>query len=573
MGGQAYGWYDRDLASSVKSEYHWQLMNIINELYSLGLIRIPNSLIKDIDIVSTLDIPCTNIEDMSKLLYKEHIIEDTKYRKLTKKYKEVLDSLDNSLKDKIKILAWQNTERETYQAMEGTIYNLNTMHSRAGGQTPFSSVNIGTDTSKEGKLIAKCLLLAYEKGLGKGEQPLFPNIIFKIKKGINYEPNDPNFDLLLLALRVSSIRMFPTFSFQDASINKDFPEDIPIMGCRTRIAWNKHKPMDKQSCEGRGNLSFTSINLPHIALSTIYNPNRQLTLKNTIERYNIKIPEKYKDIEIIPNFFNLLEEVLDITVKQLLKRFNYQCSFKKSDFPFLMNGAWMDSEKLNKNDTLYDMLKHGTLGIGFIGLAETLYALVGEHHGQSKDAQKLGIEIVKFMNNYAIISSEKYNLNFGILGTPAEGLAGKFISKDKNIFGSIKGVTDKEWYTNSFHIPVEFNINIYDKIKLEGEYAKYCAGGSITYVELNESPLGNIKAYYKIIQTMYESDVVYGAINFPADRCLDCGEFGIIEQECPHCKGTNISRIRRITGYLAEESNFNYAKKMEMKNRVSHIKL
>lgn len=442
-------------------------------------------------------------------------------------------------------------------------------------QVPFSSINIGTDTTKEGRLIAKCLLLAYEKGLGKEEQPIFPNIIFKVKDGVNYEPDSPNFDLLLLSLRVSSKRLFPTFSFQDATINKGFPEDVPTMGCRTRISWNRHSK--RQTCEGRGNLSFTTINLSGIALEVKFNDKTYKNFKcdfyNLCRKYKINIPKEYRYISIIKTFFIELNKYIDIVTKQLYDRYRYQCTFKVEDFPFLMSGIWMGSEELKKGDSLESIIKHGTLGIGFISLAECLVALVGEHHGQSNVANKLGLEIVKFLNTKAEYASNFYNLNYAVIATPAEGLTGKFSSKDNKIYGKIKGVTDKEWYTNSFHIPVEYEISIFDKIKIEGEYSKYCGGGSITYVELNESPLGNIDAYYKIIQAMHDADVVYGAINFPCDRCKDCGHFGIIPHECPVCGSFDISRIRRITGYLSEEDNFNYAKKCEKNHRVKHLNI
>lgn len=571
MGGQAYGWFDRDLVNSVKREFEWQKMNTINTLSFLGFID--NISEEDKEVVKSLD--TEDLQELSELVYAEQKIVDDKYNELKAKYKDVFEKLPENLQNKISSLAWFNTEEETLQAMEATIFNLNSMHSRAGAQVPFSSINIGTDTTREGRLVAKTLLLAYEKGLGKGEQPIFPNIIFKVKEGVNYEPNSPNFDLLLLSLRVSSKRLFPTFCFQDATINKDFPEDVPTMGCRTRISWNRHSK--KQSCEGRGNISFTTINLSGIALDVRFNDKTYKNFKsdfyNLCREYKINIPEEYRYLTIVKTFFLELNKYVNTVVDQLYTRYNYQCTFKKEDFPFLMNGVWMDSEKLSKGETLKNLIKHGTLGIGFIALAECLVSLVGKHHGECEVANKLGLEIVKFLNVKADEASEFYNLNYAIIATPAEGLTGKLISKDKKIYGEIQGITDKNWYTNSCHIPVEYEISIFDKIKIEGSYSKYCAGGSICYVELNESPLGNVDAYYKIIQTMHDADVVYGAINFPCDRCKDCGHFGIIERDCPVCKSKNVSRIRRITGYLAEEENFNYAKKCEKDHRVKHLNI
>lgn len=574
-GGQAYGWYDRDLAPSIKREYEWQLMHIINTNIKSGFLDGGLSK-KDMSKIENLKCDThPTLDDMCDLIYAEREIIDKEYNEIKLRYMDILESLDREHKDKIKNLAWEYTEEETFQAMEATVHNLNSMHARAGAQVPFSSINVGTDMSKEGRLLLKCLLLAYEKGLGKGEQPLFPNICFKVKSGVNYEPNTPNFDLLLLALRVSSKRLFPTFNFQDATINKDFPEDVPIMGCRTRISWNRHAK--KQTCEGRGNNSFATMNLPNLGLESKFEKVRKHDFKREFYRlcktYNISIPEVYKYNDAVKALFVKINDTADVIIHLLVERFKYQCSFKKADFPFLMNGSWMNSETLKPNDTLYDMLKHGTLGMGYIGLAECLVAVVGKHHGESNNANKLGHAITKFLKKKCDKASDEYDLNFALLSTPAEGLSGKFISKDKKTYGIVKGVTDKEWYTNSCHIPVEYKINIFDKIKIEGAYSKYSDGGSITYVELDESPLGNIQAYYKIIQAMYEADVVYGAINFPCDRCRDCGEFGVIDGDCPHCGSSNISRIRRITGYLAEQDDFNFAKKAETKHRVVHMKL
>lgn len=517
-GGQAFGWYERDMSPYVKAEYNYQSKFIKTILDKIGVKN-----------------------------YKEYEIEK---------------------------LAWEKTEEETLQAMEGVVFNLNTMHSRAGAQIPFSSINIGTGITKEERLITKCLLLAYEKGLGKGEQPLFPNIVFKVKSGINYEPGTPNHDLLRLSMRVSANRLFPTYNFQDCSLNKNFPEDVPSMGCRTAVRWDRHS--EKQTCEGRGNNSFTTIDNPGIALECKYGESQTIEsleekfviLKN---KYGIKIPETYIDLELVKRYFVKLDDYIEIAFRQLLARFKYQGTFTVNDFPFLMSGVWMGSENLGKNDKLIDVIKHGTLTIGYIGIAETLKCLVGKHHGEDKDALDLGIQIVRFMHGKTVVASELYDLNFSVIATPAEGLTGKLVLRDKELYGEIEGVTDKEWYTNSSHVPVEYNISLFEKIRIEGLFVKYCNGGSITYVELNESPGENIDAIYSIIQFMYENDIAVGAINFPCDRCLDCGHFGIIEGDiCPICGSRHISRIRRITGYLAEIENFNYAKLQEALHRVKH---
>lgn len=478
--------------------------------------------------------------------------------------------------EEISKLAWQRTDEETYQAMESLIGNLNTMHSRAGAQVPFTSVNIGTGTTKEQRMIIKNLLLAYEKGLGKGEQPLFPNIIFKVKDGVNYEEGTPNHDLLRLAMRVSAIRLFPTYNFQDCSLNKNFGEDVPSMGCRTAVRKDRHAINGHETCESRGNISFTTVNNPGIALECKYGNTKEIrnidTKFNKLkEKYKFNIPKVYVGNKLVYKYFIKLNEYIDIAIKQLVERFKYQGEFTVNDFPFLMSGLWLESEKLKPNDKISSVLKHGTLGVGCIGIAETLKCLVGSHHGECKNAFMLGKAIVKFMYEKTEKAAELYDLNFALIGTPAEGLTGKLLSHDVERYGIIEGVTDKEWYTNSTHIPVEYEISLFEKIKLEGEFIKYFKGGSITYVELKESPGENIEAIYSIVKAMHDSDIAVGSINFPCDRCLECGHHGLIEgEECPICNGTRISRIRRITGYLAEIENFNYAKYKEAINRVKH---
>jgi anaerobic ribonucleoside-triphosphate reductase len=517
-GGQAFGWFDRDLAPYVVKEYEWQVKNLKDNLSSLGITD-----------------------------YDEEKIEKT---------------------------AWDNTEKETFQAMESLVFNLNSMHSRAGAQVPFSSINMGTDTSKEGRLVTKMLLLAYEKGLGKGEQPLFPNIIFKVKSGINFEPDTPNYDLLMLSLRVTSKRLFPNYVFQDSTLNRDFPEDVPVMGCRTRISWNRHKPANEQTCEGRGNTSFTTVNTVGIALKCKYrlkyNDKTEKAFNDLVSKYQIVIPQVYNDSKLVRKYFVELNKYVDIVIEQLLDRFAYQGMFVKKDFPFLMSGVWMDSDKLNKLDTVADVIKHGTLTIGFIGLAETLTCLVGHHHGEDSNADALGLEIVKFIRKKADEAAETYDLNFSVVATPAEGLCEKLVTIDKAKYGEIKGVTDKAWYTNSFHVPVEYKIGMFKKIEIEGKYHSYCNGGQISYIELKEAPVNNADGLYEILRHMKENDMSYVALNFPVDRCRQCNLTGIIEQNCPACGSSDISRIRRITGYLAELDNFNNGKKQEALHRVSH---
>ncbi len=432
-------------------------------------------------------------------------------------------------------------EDEVYQAMEALIYNLNSMHSRAGAQVPFSSLNLGCETSPEGRLVTSCLLRAYEKGLGRGETPIFPNIIFRLKKGINFEPQDPNYDLFKLAMRVSANRLNPTFAFMDATFNSMYGDQVAYMGCRTRVIGNRH---GLETTDGRGNLSFTTINLPRIAIKA------------------------GGDLEI---FFTELERVLTLAARQLYHRYRIQSRLKVKDMPFLMGqGLYLDSEKLKQDDTIASVIKHGTLSIGFIGLAETLLVLTGKHHGQDPQAQRLGLEIVNFMRKSVDSFAEEYDLNYTLLATPAEGLSGRFIGLDRRRFGVITRVTDKEYYTNSFHVPVNFEISSFDKIVIEGPYHSLTNAGHISYVELTSPPINNLEAYEQLIRHMAATNMGYAGINFPVDECLGCYFRGIIPEECPTCGSTNIRRIRRITGYLSTVDRFNDAKQAELRGRVGH---
>lgn len=451
--------------------------------------------------------------------------------------------------------AEKETDRATYQAMEALIHNLNTMNSRAGAQTPFSSINYGMDTSAEGRMVIKNVLLANEAGLGNGETPIFPIQIFRVKEGVSYNPEDRNYDLFKLACRVSAKRLFPNFSFVDAPFNLKYydgtPEtEIAYMGCRTRVIGNVYDK-SREICNRRGNLSFTSINLPRIAIRARGD---------------------------ITWFFEELDRKIDLVVDQLLERFRIQCSKKVKNYPFLMgNGVWLDSEKLGPEDTLEEVLKHGTLSVGWIGLAEALTALIGEHHGQSERAQNLGLEIVSHMRKRMDEYSDKTGLNFSLLATPAEGLSGRFVKIDKKIYGEIPGVTDKDYYTNSFHIPVKFHISAFDKIKKEAPYHALTNAGHISYVELDGDPAKNVDAFEKVIRAMHDEGIGYGSINHPVDRDPVCGYTGIIDDVCPKCgrhegeNGGNFDRIRRITGYLVGTlDRFNDAKRAEEADRVKH---
>ena len=467
---------------------------------------------------------------------------------------------DTALLKRAQAFAWEQalkeTDKATYQAMEALIHNLNTMHSRAGAQVPFSSINYGTDTSPEGRMVMKNILLATEAGLGNGETPIFPIQIFKVKEGVSYNPGDPNYDLFKLACQVSAKRLFPNFSFLDAPFNFQYyktghPEtEIAYMGCRTRVMGNTYDPTH-EIVYGRGNLSFTSINLPRLGILSNAN---------------------------LPAFYANLDALIKLSIDQLLERFEIQCRKKVRNFPFLMgNGVWLDAEKLGPDDEVREVLKHGTLTVGFIGLAECLKALVGQHHGESAKTQKLGLEIVTHMREKMDEAAQKYKLNFSLIATPAEGLSGRFVAIDRKRFGSIPGVTDREYYTNSFHVPVYFPISAYKKIQLEAPYHCLTNGGHISYVEVDGDPTKNLDAFESIVRCMKESGIGYGAINHPVDHDSVCGFNGIIDNACPQCGrteagGPDFERIRRITGYLVGTlDRFNNAKRKEEGDRVKHL--
>ncbi len=456
--------------------------------------------------------------------------------------------------------AIEKTERIVYQAMESFVHNLNTMHSRAGAQVPFSSINFGTDTSREGRLVVHKYLLAVESGLGKGETPIFPISIFKVKEGVNYNPKDPNYDLFELACSVSAKRLFPNFAFIDSPFNlafyreDDYDTEVAYMGCRTRVLANVVDEK-KAITPGRGNLSFTTINLPRIAI-----------------KHGIVNNEKAD----MNKFYEELEQKMEMVKNQLLDRFAIQCRKRVFNFPFVMGqGNWIDSEKLGRNDNLRRTLKHGSLSIGFIGLAETLVALMGKHHGESEEAQKLGLEIITFMREKIDQFAEKNKLNFTLLASPAEGLSSRFTNLDRAIYGKIKGITDKEYYTNSFHIPVNYKTNISSKIAIEAPYHAFANAGHITYIELEGNPHDNIAAFMKIIRKMKEANIGYGAINHPLDRDPICGFSGVINDQCPGCgrleDDVRFERIRRITGYLVGSvERFNNGKRAEERDRIKH---
>ncbi|MCI5753338.1 MAG: anaerobic ribonucleoside triphosphate reductase [Clostridiales bacterium] len=452
--------------------------------------------------------------------------------------------------------ACKETDRATYQAMEAFIHNLNTMHSRAGAQTPFSSINYGMDTTPEGRMAMKNVLLATEAGLGNGETAIFPIQIFRVKKGVSSDPGDPNYDLFKLACRVSAKRLFPNFSFQDAPFNARYykpghPEtEIAYMGCRTRVIGNVYDP-EREISNGRGNLSFTSINLPRLAIKANGN---------------------------LDVFFEDFDKKIDLVIDQLLERFAIQSRKRVKNYPFLMGqGVWIDSDALGWEDEVGEVLKHGTLSIGFIGLAECLKALIGEHHGESDRAQALGLEIIGHLRARCDAESRKRSLNFTCLATPAEGLSGRFVRLDRARYGCIPGVTDREYYTNSFHIPVYYNITAFEKIRREAPYHALTNAGHISYIEMDGDPSDNLEAFEKLVHCMADAGIGYGSINHPVDRDPVCGYSGIIKDQCPGCGRheepgePQFERIRRITGYLVGTlDRFNNAKRAEERDRVKH---
>ncbi|MCI8367772.1 MAG: anaerobic ribonucleoside triphosphate reductase [Eggerthellaceae bacterium] len=451
--------------------------------------------------------------------------------------------------------AERDTDRSTFQAMEALVHNLNTMHSRAGAQTPFSSVNYGMDTSSEGRMVIKNMLLATESGLGGGETPIFPVQIFRVKEGVNYNPEDPNYDLFKLAMRCSAKRLFPNFSFLDAPFNAQYykgtPEtEIAYMGCRTRVMGNVFDP-SKEVTPGRGNLSFTSINLPRLAIRA------------------------KGDLDL---FFDLLDSKLALVTGQLDERFEIQARKKVYNAPFLMGqGVWIGSENLKNTDEQREVLKNGTLTTGFIGLAECLVALTGKHHGESAEAQRLGLEIVGHMRSYCDRVSRERGMNYTLIATPAEGLSGRFVRMDRARYGSIPGVTDRDYYTNGFHVPVYYNISAFDKVATEAPYHALTNGGHISYIELDGDPTENLEAFEAVIRYMKDCGMGYGSVNHPVDRDPVCGYNGIIEDVCPKCGRSEdahnqpFERIRRITGYLVGTlDRFNDAKRAEEADRVKH---
>lgn len=556
-GGQSIPTFDFGLAPGVKKTY--------KKLYAENMIK-ALTFNFDFEDKDAKDITNEIIQNCEASSEKElELKEDEKYNAeeitLLKNKLNIDDEKALKIQKFTRKNTYKETDRKTYQAMEAFIHNLNTMHSRAGAQVPFSSVNFGTDTSQEGRMVIKNLLLATEAGLGNGETPIFPILIFKVKEGINYNEDDINYDLFKLSCRVSAKRLFPNFSFIDAPFNAQYyvpgrPEtEATYMGCRTRVVGNVYDK-SREIVTGRGNISFSSINLP---------------------RLGIKYGSVKNGSANIEGFFEDLDSKVDLLIDQLMERLQVQQTKKVKNFPFLMGqGVWIDSDKLSWEDSVSDIIKHGTLTVGFIGLAECLKALIGKHHGESEEAQELGLRIVRFMRDKLDANSQKYKLNFSLIATPAEGLSGRFTRLDKEMFGEIEGINDRDYYTNSFHIPVYHEISAFDKIKLEAPYHALTNAGHITYIELDGDPSDNLEAFETVVRAMHKAGIGYGSINHPVDRDPVCGYNGVIHDVCPRCgrtedDGIKFERIRRITGYLVGTiDRFNDAKLAEVKDRRKH---
>lgn len=471
--------------------------------------------------------------------------------------KKPLEGLEG--KDRILQHAINNTVSRVHQSMEAFIHNMNTIHSRGGNQVVFSSINYGTDTSAEGRCVIRELLHSTYEGVGNGATAIFPIQIWKKKKGVNFNPGDRNYDLYELACKVTARRFFPNFVNLDATFNQhelwreDDPQrylyEVATMGCRTRVFENRY---GMKTSVGRGNLSFSTINIVRLGIECMH-------IKDQAER--------------IDTFFRRLDNLLEITARQLCDRYEFQRTALVKQFPLLMSKLWLGAENLRPDETIEPVINQGTLGIGFIGLAECLVALTGKHHGESDEAQALGLRIVSHMRSRANEFSERYSHNFSVLATPAEGLSGKFTAKDRKSFGEIPGVTDKTYYTNSNHVPVYYHCSPAHKARIEGPYHELTRGGHIFYVEIDGDATHNPQAIKDIVNLMDKNNIGYCSVNHNRNRCLDCGYEDATNglEECPKCKSHRIDRLQRITGYLVGTTDrWNSAKLAELADRVVH---
>ena len=522
-GGQAVPMFDYCMAPGVAKTYRKQYYKALGYYFNAMLdmkLEDASLLCKKIEQSLPIKISMSTADKFGKLL-----VDFLPKHQREHNYQEINEQTTQMAHKFAINTAWNETNAATYQAMEAFIHNLNTMNSRAGAQVPFSSINYGTDTSPEGRMAMRNLLLATDAGLGDGETPIFPVQIFKVKEGVNYEKDDPNYDLFRLAMKTSAKRLFPNFSFLDAPFNKkyykpnDYNSEVAYMGCRTRVMGNVYDPTREVTC-GRGNLSFTSINLPRLAIEA----------KGDINK-----------------FYKSLDDMIDLVIRQLLHRFKIQCAKIGKNYPFLMGqNIWLDSDNIGEYDTVSEVLRHGTLTVGFIGLAETLKALIDKHHGESAEAQKLGLAIIGHMRKRMDDEAQKTKLNFSLIATPAEGLSGRFVKIDRKIYGSIPGVTDREYYTNSFHIPVYYPISAYKKIQLEAPYHNLTNGGHISYIEMDGDPTKNLTAFEAIIRCMHDNGIGYGSVNHPVDRDPVCGYTGIINGVCPKCGRSEAAHKRHV---------------------------
>ena len=513
-GGQAVPMFDYCMAPGVAKTYRKQYYKALGYYFNAMLdmkLEDASLLCKKIEQSLPIKISMSTADKFGKLL-----VDFLPKHQREHNYQEINEQTTQMAHKFAINTAWNETNAATYQAMEAFIHNLNTMNSRAGAQVPFSSINYGTDTSPEGRMAMRNLLLATDAGLGDGETPIFPVQIFKVKEGVNYEKDDPNYDLFRLAMKTSAKRLFPNFSFLDAPFNKkyykpnDYNSEVAYMGCRTRVMGNVYDPTHEVTC----------INLPRLAIEA----------KGDINK-----------------FYKSLDDMIDLVIRQLLHRFKIQCAKIGKNYPFLMGqNIWLDSDNIGEYDTVSEVLRHGTLTVGFIGLAETLKALIGKHHGESAEAQKLGLAIIGHMRKRMDDEAQKTKLNFSLIATPAEGLSGRFVKIDRKIYGSIPGVTDREYYTNSFHIPVYYPISAYKKIQLEAPYHNLTNGGHISYIEMDGDPTKNLTAFEAIIRCMHDNGIGYGSVNHPVDRDPVCGYTGIINGVCPKCGRSEAAHKRHV---------------------------
>lgn len=605
-GGQAIPAFDFFMAKGVLKSFRRHFRYRILSFLSSDYIKEKNETIKQFinKTISTIRPNEKTILEIVNFLKNEKILGAENIQNLDKNI-EVIEKKVNKLLE----IAYNDTKLETFQAMEGFLHNLNTMHSRGGNQVVFSSINYGTDTSEEGRMVIKELLKATEEGLGKKETPIFPIQIFKVKEGINFCEEDysyaienfekaleyaenneefnknteenkmfktPNFDLLILSCKTTSRRLFPNYVFLDSEFNRNelwniddplkYKYEVATMGCRTRIFENVN---GEKSSLGRGNLSFTSINLPRIAIKV------RKEVEEKIENTEFKNEEEKierKNELLKKEFQEKVREMTYLVGEQLFERYNFQKTALGKQFPFMRsNDLWKGMNKIDGNDEVGNILNSGSLAIGFVGGSNAMYALYDVDHGKSDIAYSTLYETIEIMEEISEEFKNKYSLNYSILATPAESLAGRFLKMDKKEFGEIKNVTDRDYYINSFHIDVKENIGIFEKIKKEAPFHALTKGGHITYVELDGEAKKNISVVLKIVKTMKDAEIGYGSINHPVDRCKDCGMETIMDEKCPICGSQNISKIRRITGYLTGDlDSWNSAKKSEEKDRVKH---